>query len=287
MERYLGDETIDYSELAKALASGVASGTVFPVLCGSATKLIGIDRLAKFLIEEAPAPGRRRRRDRRARVQDDRRPVRRPREPLQGAAGHGRSTTTCSRTRIRSTTNACTSSSRCAARSRTRSTRSRPATSRRSPKLAAHRTGDVLAAKGTTLDVDVLAAPKPLLAVAIHAKSKADEDKLANALHRLQEEDPVLAHRAQRRDAPDRAARHGRDPPVDRAREAAPQVRRRGRNRRRARRVPRDDQRTRRRPKARSRSRAAATASSRSRGCASNRSRAAAATSSSTRSSAA
>jgi len=29
---------------------------VFPVLCGSATKLIGIDLLARFLVEEAPAP---------------------------------------------------------------------------------------------------------------------------------------------------------------------------------------------------------------------------------------
>src|SRR5262249_11246783 len=56
MERYLGDEKIEIVELAKALAAGVASATVFPVLCGSATKLIGIDRLAKFLVEEAPAP---------------------------------------------------------------------------------------------------------------------------------------------------------------------------------------------------------------------------------------
>jgi elongation factor G len=54
------------------------------------------------------------------------------------------------------------------------------------------RTGDILAAKGTTLDVDVLEAPKPLLAVAIHAKNKSDEDKLSNALLKLQEEDPVL-----------------------------------------------------------------------------------------------
>ena len=29
---------------------------MFPVLCGSATKLIGIDRLAKFLVEEGPRP---------------------------------------------------------------------------------------------------------------------------------------------------------------------------------------------------------------------------------------
>ena len=56
MERYLGDESIDIDELAKALAAGIASASVFPVLCGSATKLVGIDRLAKFLVEEAPAP---------------------------------------------------------------------------------------------------------------------------------------------------------------------------------------------------------------------------------------
>ena len=56
MERYLGDEKIETTELAKTLAAGIASATVFPVLCGSATKLIGIDRLAKFLVEEGPAP---------------------------------------------------------------------------------------------------------------------------------------------------------------------------------------------------------------------------------------
>jgi elongation factor G len=53
-------------------------------------------------------------------------------------------------------------------------------------------TGDVLAAKGTEPEVESFVLPEPLLGVAIHAKSKADEDKLANALHRLQEEDPVL-----------------------------------------------------------------------------------------------
>ena len=29
---------------------------MFPVLCGSATKLIGVDRLASFITEEGPAP---------------------------------------------------------------------------------------------------------------------------------------------------------------------------------------------------------------------------------------
>jgi elongation factor G len=59
-------------------------------------------------------------------------------------------------------------------------------------KLPSTGTGDVLAAKGTTFEVDVLPSPQPLLAVAIRAKNKSDEDKLANALHKLQEEDPVV-----------------------------------------------------------------------------------------------
>ncbi|MGH8984166.1 MAG: GTP-binding protein, partial [Acidimicrobiia bacterium] len=46
MERYLGDESIDVKELEQALAKGIAEASVFPVLCGSASKLIGIDRLA-------------------------------------------------------------------------------------------------------------------------------------------------------------------------------------------------------------------------------------------------
>jgi len=47
---------IEIAELAGALAAGIARAACFPVLCGSATKLIGIDRLARFLVEEAPAP---------------------------------------------------------------------------------------------------------------------------------------------------------------------------------------------------------------------------------------
>ena len=79
MERYLADETIEPKELAHALAKGIDDATVFPVLCGSATRLIGVDRLARFIVEEGPAPAR----DGEdgaaggVRVQDARRPVRR------------------------------------------------------------------------------------------------------------------------------------------------------------------------------------------------------------------
>ena len=110
-------------------------------------------------------------------------------------------------------------------------------------KLADTSTGDVLAAKGTTL--------------------RGRHGRAAGAGARGRDQSPVegrrgqareraappprrgsrAAHRPQPRDAPDGAARHGRDAPLDRAREARAQVRRRGRHRRRARRVPRDDHR--------------------------------------------
>ena len=191
MERYLGDEPIDTSELAKALAAGIASATVFPVLCGSATKLVGVDRLAKFLVDEAPAP---RAADGAAGALVFKTIV----DPyvghvnlfkvLQGTVKHddvlmnGRTKADerlhqlfVMRGKDQDTVTDVPAGDIAAV-----------------AKLANTGTGDVLAAKGTTLDVDVLEPPEPLLAVAIHAKSKADEDKLANALHRLQEEDPVL-----------------------------------------------------------------------------------------------
>jgi len=191
MERYLGDEKIDTSELARALASGVASATVFPVLCGSATKLIGIDRLAKFLVEEAPAP-----------ALDGGEPgalvFKTIVDPyvghvnlfkvLQGTVKHDDVLTNARskadermhqlfsmRGKEQDSVDEVTAGDIAAV-----------------AKLTNTATGDVLSAKGTTVAVDLLPAPEPLLAVAIRAKSKADEDKLANALHRLQEEDPVL-----------------------------------------------------------------------------------------------
>src|SRR5256886_3237201 len=53
-------------------------------------------------------------------------------------------------------------------------------------------TGDVLGARGADVAVEPFEPPAPVLAVAITAKSKSDEDKLANALHRLLDEDPAL-----------------------------------------------------------------------------------------------
>jgi elongation factor G len=53
-------------------------------------------------------------------------------------------------------------------------------------------TGDTLSVKGQPVKAPEIRKPTPVLATAIKAKTQADTDKLANALRRIQQEDPVL-----------------------------------------------------------------------------------------------
>jgi elongation factor G len=59
-------------------------------------------------------------------------------------------------------------------------------------KLSRAETGDTLSEKDRPLLMKSWTMPDPLLPVAIRAKSKADEDKLSQALNRLVAEDPTL-----------------------------------------------------------------------------------------------
>ncbi len=191
MERYLGDEKIEIAELAGALAHGVADGAVFPVLCGSATKLIGVDRLARFFVDEAPAPT----------VSDG---------PAAAVVFKTIVDSYVGRVNFFKTLQGTVKHDDVLANSRTRSderlhqlftmrgkeqdtvTEVAAGDIAAVAKLNDTSTADVLATKGTEVEVEVAAPPEPVLAVAIKARSKGDEDKLANALHRLQEEDLVL-----------------------------------------------------------------------------------------------
>jgi elongation factor G len=56
-------------------------------------------------------------------------------------------------------------------------------------KLRETLTGDTLGAKGADIQIELASMPEPAMTYAIEPKSRADEDKLAPAIHKLMEED--------------------------------------------------------------------------------------------------
>jgi elongation factor G len=192
MERYLSDEAIDYKELAGALAKGIASRSVFPVLCGSATKLIGIDRLARFLADEAPAPT----------ANGDGPPAafvfKTIADPYVGRVNVFKVMSGKVLPDAVLTNGRTVGDERLHQLLTLRGREQEPASEVPPGDIAAvaklndTSTGDILAQRGADISIEPFESPAPVLPTAIRPKSKADEDKLANALHRLQDEDPVL-----------------------------------------------------------------------------------------------
>jgi elongation factor G len=211
MERYLDGDAIGFEELEKTLAKGVAEAAVFPVVCGSAAKSIGLDRLANFICEIGPAP-------------TERPPVavtagNTVAEVAADAAGKplayvfktvGDQFGRISMFKLLSgtiRTDDTLVNSRSHAEERMHQLFSLRGKEHLATdeivagdiaatwKLSDTATGDTLAPKGTPVVVEPPPAITPILHVAIRPKSKGDEDKLMTALHRLRDEDVALAVR--------------------------------------------------------------------------------------------
>ncbi len=210
MERYLDGDMPSLEQLEATLAVGVDEASVFPVVCGSATAEIGIDRLADFLCEIGPSPL-----DRppvEVAAGDSTSPVK-PDPTGQPLAlvfktiadqfvGHVTQFKVLSGT-IRADDHLVNTRSGTDERLHGLFTlRGRSQEPTREvvagdigavSKLSATATGDTLAPKGTPVTVPPIEFPEPLLGVAITARTQSDDDKLANALPRLLDEDPALA----------------------------------------------------------------------------------------------
>ncbi len=208
MERYLDGEMPSSEELEHTLATGVADGLVFPVVCGSATTGVGIDRLATLLAELGPPPGRNptvvRAGDSTREVASD--PAGQPlarvfktiSDPYVGhisllrvISGTIRPDTVL--TNPRSHTDEKLHVLQVLRGKEAETTSEAQAGDIVAvPKLANTATGDTLAPKGTPV---VVPGPDPepaVLSIAIKPRSKGDEDKLMTGLNRLREEDPSL-----------------------------------------------------------------------------------------------
>ena len=212
MERYLEGDVPSPKELEDTLAHGVASASVFPVVCGSATLGIGVDRLATFLCEIGPSPVDRppvrvRAGDKEMEVRPD--PAGEPlamvyrtlADPYVGKvsllkvlSGTIRPDTVLTNPRTKV-------DERLHALFTLRGKDQEPVPDAPAgdlvavAKLSDTATGDTLAPKGTPVVLAPPPRPEPVLSIAIRPRSKGDEDKLMTALHKLQDEDPSLVVR--------------------------------------------------------------------------------------------
>ncbi|MPZ52923.1 MAG: elongation factor G [Acidimicrobiia bacterium] len=209
LEQYLEGEVPPVEKLEETMAIGIAEATVFPVVCGSATGPIAVDRLADFIVELGPSPLQRP--PVTAKVGDETVEIE-PRaagEPLalvfktiaDPYVGQISLMRVLSGTLEPETTltNPRTASDERLAKlavvlgKETELIPSAPtgdivATS----KLSDTRTGDTLAPKNMPVTLEPVRPSDPVLSMAIVARSQGDEDKLGAALHRLIEEDPSL-----------------------------------------------------------------------------------------------
>ncbi|HAQ22519.1 MAG TPA: elongation factor G, partial [Acidimicrobiaceae bacterium] len=208
LERFLEGDVPSFEELEKVLGRGVAAGTVFPVVCGSATIPIAVDRLCNYIVEVGPSPS-------------DRPPIpvtvggstvevepdpsadalvqvfKTAVDPYLGHVSYFR-VLAGTVSRDLQLTNARTGDDE-----RFRNVMSLQGSESVGvdslmagdvgavAKLSGTLTGDTLSASGRA-EAPAIGFPSPVLSMAVRARSRNDEDKLANALHRIVEEDPVL-----------------------------------------------------------------------------------------------
>ena len=207
MERYLEGDEISHEEIVDALGRGTNHGSIFPVVCGVATRNLGTNRLLESIVDDLPSPvehgalrdGRGHARaldaDARAvrlRLQDARRPVRRADQPAARLPGHADP-----RLAAAQHAHALQGADRAADDVRRQGHGQRGgvrarATSAASRSSRTRAPGDWLAARDEPITMPTEQLPAPVMAFAIEPKTKGDEDKVFSSLRRLQEEDPTI-----------------------------------------------------------------------------------------------
>jgi elongation factor G len=216
MERYLEGEEIDHAETVTVLKKGVTAGTIFPVTCGIATRNLGTDRLLDALVEDLPSPAMRGAVV--ASGEGDEEIELEPDESGELVAYVWKTVADPYTGRInllRIYSGTLESDSHVVNVSRSEKERIGQLGSPLGKdltnidelgagdigaiaKLKETRAGDVLCEKQREISFPRLDLPAPVMAFAYEPKTKGDEEKAAQAIRRLTEEDPTLdVHRDQ------------------------------------------------------------------------------------------
>ena len=198
MEAYLGGEELDPAAVAAALKSAVTRDQLYPVACGVATKNLGTHSLLDLLVEGIPSPVRKATTaiDTNGgtvgvRLQDRRRPVRRPHLVFRVYGGTVGADSTLVNLRDKA-------KERLGGLMMLQGKEHEKADGfvdgdiGAVAKLKDVQTGDLLADTERDIEAPALDFPEPVMSFAVTPKTKGDEDKVAQALRRLHEEDPTL-----------------------------------------------------------------------------------------------
>jgi len=216
MERYLEGEEIDHDEIVTVLKQGVTQGTIFPVTCGIATKNLGTNRLLDALVEDLPSPAMR---GAISAIGADGEEIELQPDESGDLVAYVFKTVADPYTGrinlLRVYRGTLKSDSHVVNVSRSEKERigqlAAPLGKELNnvdelgagdigaiAKLKETRAGDVLCSKQQQISFPPLDLPAPVMAFAYEAKSKGDEEKAAQAVRRLSEEDPTLdVHRDQ------------------------------------------------------------------------------------------
>jgi elongation factor G len=216
MERYLEGEEIDHDEIVTVLKQGVTQGTIFPVTCGIATKNLGTSRLLDALVEDLPSPAMR---GAVTAIGEEGEEVELAPDESGDLVAYVFKTVADPYTgRInllrvyRGTLNSDSQVINVTQSEKERIGQLGAPLGKELQnvdelgagdigavaKLKETRAGDVLCAKQQAISFPKLELPAPVMAFAYEAKTKGDEEKAAQAIRRLSEEDPTLdVHRDQ------------------------------------------------------------------------------------------
>ena len=208
IEEYLEQGTLPEEHIVSGAKAGFAAARLAPVLVGSATNAIGIDRLLDFLVEEFPSPLDRGPITVLGKGGDEKERACDPAGPLTAFVfktvsdpfvGHITMFRVFSG-RVRPDSSIYNATQTTEERlgqlftQRGKEHESIPEVSAGDigavAKLQASHTGDTWSTKDDPVQLQPVELPEPLLAYAIAPKTKGDEDKLATGLSRLREEDP-------------------------------------------------------------------------------------------------
>ncbi|MGH7318158.1 MAG: elongation factor G [Candidatus Rokuibacteriota bacterium] len=213
LTRYLEEGVLEQDDLVKALRAAIGAGKLMPVLCGSASKTLGVRSLLDLVIDAFPSPADRGEvtgTDARTKEAVTRAPS--AKDPFSAFVFK-----TFTDPHVGKLTLFRVFSGTLAANSQiynsTRQTRERvgqvaimQGREQRSAealgpgqigvvaKLKETLTGDTLCAESAPILLPPVAFPEPAISFALQPKAKGDEDKISNALARLAEEDPTLRY---------------------------------------------------------------------------------------------